>query len=87
MITFNLKAGNSNYLKTHAPSGSNCWGDEDEALVLTLDQAREIIEECKFYSHPQIVISRKSTPITDDDYHQELFCIKGVNWFYFNKGL
>jgi hypothetical protein len=85
MITFNIKAHNGNYLVTHAPSGSNCWGDVDKALVLTIEQAREIMDDNKFTSYMHIEISHKSEPLSKEDFGRELFCIKGGGWFDYEK--
>lgn len=77
MITFNIQAGNGNYYRGHEPSNeySNCWcGDGEDALVFTIEQAREIIST--WGNHLKIVISIKSEPLTDDAFQRELQCTK-----------
>jgi len=80
MITFNLQSGSGNYYRGHKPSNhySNCWGDREDALVFTLEQARAIITGWSQYLN--IVIAIKSEPISDAQFKHELFCAGGGNW-------
>ena len=83
MITFNLQARNGNYYIGHEPSNNsgNCWGDEKDALVLTIDQARILAEACP--SHMRIVISVKSEPMGRDEFLREAYCAMGGNWYHY----
>jgi len=81
MITFNIQADNGNYYRGHKPSNKcgNCWSDEEDALVLTIEQAREIANAwCGFM---KIIISCKSNPISNEEFQRELFCAKGGRWY------
>lgn len=81
MITFNLQAGISgNYYRGHEPS-SNCWGDEDVALVLTIEQAREIVKA--WPGRLSIVIAVSVTPMSPYSFDHEMFCIRGGNWYHY----
>ncbi len=82
MITFNIRACNGNYYRGHKPSNKygNCWGDEVDATVFTIEQARELVAVWPGYLG--IVISVNSDePITDDVFRRELFCSKGGSWY------
>ena len=81
MITFNVQADNGNYYRGHEPVNGygNCWGDEEVALVFTIEQARELVEA--WPGHLNIVISVKSVPMTDETFGRELFCIGGGSWY------
>lgn len=78
MITFNLQASNGNYYFGHEPgNGGSPWtGDQWKALVLTLDQARQLVREWRGCGM-SIVISVESEPITDQQFLQECFCARG----------
>jgi len=86
MITFNVQARNGNYYRGHEPkNGSgNCWDDEQgNALVLTIDQARTLVEAWPGFLN--IVISVKSVPMTDADFKHELFCARGGTWYGYDR--
>ena len=85
MITFNVQAHNGNYYRGHAPSNGygNCWGYEQDALVFTIEQARELVAAWKGYL--KIVISTKSEPMTDEEFKHELFCAKGGHWYDYEE--
>ena len=81
MITFNMVARNGNFYRGHEPCNvhGNCWGDEDSALVFTIDQARELIGG-GIWGGLRIVVSVKSEPMSDWKFRKELFCAQGGNW-------
>lgn len=85
MLTFNLRASNSNFYRGHEPSNthSNCWsGCENDALVLTLGQARAIAG----LRNVSIVFAAvEDKPMSDAAFERELFCAGGGNWFEYNK--
>ena len=85
MITFIVQAHNGNYYCGHEPSNShgNCWSDEEEALVFTIEQARELVAAWRGYL--KIVISVKSEPITNEVFRREIFCAKGGHWYAFDE--
>lgn len=85
MITFNIRAHNGNYYRGHAPSNSygNCWGDEKDAVVFTIEQARELVAAWRGYLG--IVISVKSEAISDEIFQHEIFCAKGGSWYDYKK--
>lgn len=81
MITFNVRARNGHFYCGHEPGhvSGNCWGDEDKALVLTLNQARRL---CRVWpGYLKIEIAVKSIPIADEHFEQELFCASGGEWY------
>jgi len=81
MITFNVQAHNSNYYIGHEPSNhsGNCWGDEDHALVLSIEQARALVEA--WPGQMKIVISVKMSQMSPDAFERELFCARGGCWY------
>ncbi len=83
MITFNVQAHNKNYYRGHEPANGhgNCWaGEQDEALVFTIDQARKLVAAWPGFL--KIVISVRSYPMTDREFRRELFCAGGGNWYH-----
>lgn len=80
MITFNVQAHNGNYYRGHEPSNlGNCWtGDEAHALVLTIEQARALVQA---WPGRKIVVSVRAEPVSDERFAQELFCAGGGNWY------
>lgn len=85
MITFNIRAHNGNFYRGHEPSNShdNCWGDEYDALVFTIEQARQLVEAWRRYL--EIVISVKAESIPDKQFKRELFCAKGGSWYDYER--
>ncbi len=85
MITFNVQAHNGNYYRGHEPSNTygNCWGDEKDALVFTIEQARSLVEAWRGYL--KIVISISAEPISDLAFRRELFCAKGGSWYDYEE--
>jgi hypothetical protein len=82
MITFHVQTYNGNYYRGHEPSNScgNCWcGDAADALVFTIEQARDIA--IAWPSHLNIVISMYAEPIPHKQFKCELFCAKGGSWY------
>ena len=85
-VTFSLEAGSSNnFYRGHEPSNSsaNCWGSEDAALVLTIDQARALAAAWHG-NRMQIVISLKEEVTfadATDGFERELFCCAGGDWY------
>ena len=81
MITFNMQAGNGNYYRGHEPANGygNCWGDEEVALVFTIEQARELVSAWRGFL--KIVIAVSSIPVSDGVFKRELFCAKGGRWY------
>ena len=67
MITFNIQAGNGNYYRGHEPANGcgNCWcGEEKDALVFTIEQARELVSAWRGFL--KIVIAVSSIPASDE---------------------
>ena len=86
MITFNIQAHNGNYYRGHKPANKhgNCWsGEQEDALVFTIEQARELVKAWQGYL--EIVISVAAEPISDDQFKHELFCSKGGRWYDYNR--
>jgi len=80
MITFNIQARNKNYLMSQKPHSGNCWtGEVEDALVLTIEQARALVES--WHGYLNIVIAVSAEPITDAQFKRELFCVQGGKWF------
>jgi hypothetical protein len=82
MITFNIQARNGNYFRGHEPCNghSGPWATEaEDALVLTIDQARAIVEVWPSYLN--IVIAPKAEPISSEQFDRELFCASGGRWY------
>lgn len=82
MITFNIQTHNGNYYRGHKPSNSygNCWcGKQEDALVFTIEQARELVKVWKGFL--QIVIALSANPMKQTDFKHELFCAKGGSWY------
>ncbi len=87
MITFSLQSGRTgNFYRGHEPSNvsSNCWADQDDALVLTIEHARALA--AAQHGGLNIVISVKAElTFTTDGYffQRELFCAAGGDWYVF----
>lgn len=82
MITFNIQAHNNNYYRGHKPSNKygNCWcTKQEDALVFTIEQARELAKAWKNYL--QITIALSANPMKQTDFEHELFCAKGGSWY------
>lgn len=79
MLTFNIRARNGNYFRGHESSNkySNCWGDREVALTLSIEQARQLIAAAKWLLDCDIVIAMKSEPISNEEIQREVFCLKG----------
>ena len=87
MLTFNIQAPNTNYYRGHRPSNksSNCWiCDKEDALNVSIEQARVLLE-IKWISNCNVVISLSSTPISDEECEQELFCLNGGRWYEYKE--
>ena len=84
-ITFNVQAHNGNYYIGHEPANGkgNCWGDQKDALVFTIEQARELIKVWARYL--TIVIAVESVPIIDEYFQTELYCIRGGSWYAYKR--
>lgn len=81
MITFNAQAHNGNFYRGHEPANGygNCWGDEEVALVFTIEQARRLYQA--WPGRLKIVIAVKAVPMTDAEFEHELFCARGGTWY------
>ncbi len=80
MITFNLRAHNGNYYCGHEPSNDHgVWGDQDHALVLSIEQARAMAKAWR--GHLNIIIAIESEAMAETDFHREVFCAGGGNWY------
>lgn len=84
MLTFNLEAVRTgNFYSGHEPCNrsSNCWSDREHALVLSLEQAREL---WKSWPGTSIEIAVTDKPVMSPyDFGHELFCVRGGNWFHY----
>lgn len=83
MLTFNIQADNGNYYFGHEPgNGGSIWtGDQWKALVLTIEQARELLRRWTGVGL-RIMIAVEPDPINDAQFQQELFCARGDgNWY------
>ena len=84
MWTFNLEASRTgNFYSGHEPGNhsSNCWSDRENALVLSLEQARELWTHWK---GTKIVIEVTDKPsMSPYDFDHELFCVRGGNWYHY----
>ena len=87
MITFNIRASNGNYYRGHRPSNkySNCWGDREAALTLTILQARRLVEALSWLKGCDIVIAIRSGTIHNDECQREIFCLEGGSWYEFKE--
>lgn len=85
MITFCVQALNGNFYRGHRPANGhgNCWADEADALVFTIEQARKLVEA--WPGNLRIVISADSVPMTDEQFRHELFCARGGGWFDYKR--
>ncbi len=88
MITFNLQVEhNGNWFCGFEPSEDRLgpWaGEQCEALVLTIEQAREIALNWSGCSL-RFEIAYTGTPITDERFQQELFCVRDGEWHDYRK--
>lgn len=82
MITFNVCASNGNFYRGHEPANGhgNCWSDcVNDALVLTIDQARALVAAWPGCLTIQVAI--KSEPMSPEAFQHELFCAQGGRWY------
>lgn len=87
MITFCVQAHNGNYYRGHEPKNGfgNCWADSgSDALVFTIEQARELVAAWRGYLNIVIAVS-SVPPLTDEQFKHELFCARGGTWYGYKR--
>jgi hypothetical protein len=87
-VTFSLEAGScNNFYRGHEPHNryANCWGDEDDALVLTIEQARALAAAWHGNRMRIVVSLKEEVTFADatDGFEREMFCAAGGEWFAF----
>lgn len=86
MLTFNIRLSNGNFFRGYAPSNkfsNRVCGDQIDAMDLSIEQARLAYTYLGYRS--SIVISPASVPATNEVFEKELFCLKGGNWYNYEK--
>ena len=86
MVTFSLQSRRTgNFYIGHEPrnGGENCWGDEDDALVLTIEQA--IALAAAWHGNRMRIVVSLNEEVTfaeaSDGFERELFCCAGGDWY------
>lgn len=88
MITFNLQvAHNGNWFAGYKPGCDGPWDrDQNGALVLTIEQARELVTALRGCGLRIEIAVSMAEPITGDHFRRELFCAGGGSWYDYKPG-
>ncbi len=83
MLTFYIQASNGNYYIGHGVGGQNCWGDYKEALVMSIEQIRELMTGTWLeHGGRHIEVHLSSVPISDEQFKRELYALKYGGYYH-----